>query len=213
MVLSNRAINRAMDTGRLVITPRPRFTLEGKHARFETGAVNLTLGDKLQVIEGGIRFDPSRDDIKVVVEGNSKEVILTDDEPFILRPGECVLAMTAEKVTLPARPRPVGFWQNLFTLGGLYGPRPLMGFIEGRSTLGRSFVTVHVTAPFIHNGTDHQITLEIANLGKWEVVLRRGMNIAQIGFVELSGLARIRYSQFHGQVNPSGVSTLVSTRV
>ncbi|MBZ0187856.1 MAG: hypothetical protein K8F91_16540 [Candidatus Obscuribacterales bacterium] len=188
MVLSNNEIVRAMECGRLGITPQPAFSVEGSGARFESDAVNLTLFDRLQVIQGGVTFDPINDDIKQVVRKNSREVVLTDEKPFVLRPGNCILAMTTERITLPA----------------VTDEPALMGVIEGRSVLGRSFVMVHVTAPFVHVGTDHQIVLEIANIGKWNVVLRRGMNIAQMAFIELSGKPTLKLSQFHGQDMPCG---------
>lgn len=187
--LSNQAIREALASGRLKITPEPEYTTSGPNARFESNAVNLTLAPRLQVVKGGVTFDPANERITDVLKGNTKEVILADDNPFVLKPGCCLLAMTEERITLPSE---VGS-----------GPA-LMGVIEGRSTLGRSFVTVHVTAPFVHNGTDHQITLEIVNLGKWNIVLRKGMNIAQIAFLELTGQPDCRHSQFHGQEVPSG---------
>ncbi|MBK9141649.1 MAG: dCTP deaminase [Candidatus Melainabacteria bacterium] len=190
MVLSNTEIIRAIESGRLGITPQPEFTVEGRNARFESDTLNLTLAEKLQVIKGGVTFDPSTDDIRQVVRKHSREVVLTDDKPFVLKPGNCVLAMTAERITLRADT----------------DEPPLMGIIEGRSTLGRSFMTVHVTAPFVHAGTDHQIVLEIANIGKWNIVLRRGMNIAQMAFIELSGKPTLRLSQFHGQDLPCGTA-------
>lgn len=190
MALSNQAIREALASGRLKITPEPEYTTSGPNARFESNAVNLTLASRLQVVKGGVTFDPANERITDVLRGNTREVVLTDDKPFVLKPGVCLLAMTEERITLPSE---------------IVGCQPaLMGVIEGRSTLGRAFVTVHVTAPFVHNGTDHQITLEIVNLGKWNVVLRKGMNIAQIKFEELTGQPDCRHSQFHGQEVPSG---------
>jgi deoxycytidine triphosphate deaminase len=186
MVLSNLDIQRALAAGRLGIVPPPPATA------FESNGVNLTLAPRLLVVQqGGVTFDPALERITDVLRGNTKEVILTDDEPFVLEPGVCLLAMTAERITLPA---------DEVTSGEL----PLMGLIEGRSTLGRCFMTVHVTAPFINNGTDHAIALEIVNLGQWNIVLRKGMNIAQMTFLELSGQPRVRQSQFHGQTDGSG---------
>lgn len=194
-VLSNQAIRLALESGRLQITPEPEYTTSGRHARFESDAVNLTLAPRLQIVQPGVTFDPVNEDITSVLVGKCKEVILTDDEPYTLKPGDCVLAMTTERIYLPSNAT---------------DEPPLMGLIEGRSTLGRAFVTVHVTAPFVHNGTDHQITLEITNLGKWDIVLRKGMNIAQMSFVELAGRPDVRQSQFHGQVVPSGAREKVA---
>ncbi len=188
--LSNKAILSAMKTGRLVITPEPEFTTTGPTARFESNAVNLTLAPMLEIVKPGVVFDPANETIASKLKGNVEEFVLTDDTPYVLKPGDCILAMTEERITLPAE-----------TPNGLPA---LMGLIEGRSTLGRAFVTVHVTAPFVHNGSDHRITLEITNLGKWDVVLRKGMNIAQIAFLELKGRPQCRLGQFQGQSVPRG---------
>lgn len=188
--LSNQAILDALRTGRLTISPEPEYTTNGADARFESDAVNLTLAPTLQILRSGVTFDPSRERITDVLRTNTDEVILDEDHPYTVAPGTCLLAMTAERITLPSD---VGKKQ-----------KPLMGLVEGRSTLGRAFLTVHVTAPFIHNGTDHQIALEITNLGCWNVVLRKGMIIAQISFVELIGQPNRRHGQFHGQSVPSG---------
>jgi deoxycytidine triphosphate deaminase len=212
--LSNQGIFRAIESGRLSITPKPEFTTSGKDASFESDAVNLTLGPKLQVVRGWrsrfvnfvmnsvgflrnrhsgrVTFDPAKEEIASVLAANCDVVMLDDEHPFVLRPGDCVLAMTAERITLSPDVKP--------------GEPALMGLVEGRSTLGRAFVTVHITAPFVHNGTDHQITLEITNLGKWNVVLRKGMNICQMSFVELVGDPTVRLSQFHRQSSPCGTA-------
>lgn len=190
-VLSNREILTAIKTGRLKITPEPKDTVEC----LESDAINLTLAPQLQVVKEGVCFDPVRERITDVLRDNVVEYVLDEDRPFVLKPGECVLAMTAERITLPPAPE---------------GEAALMALIEGRSTLGRAFVTVHVTAPFVHNGTDHRITLEIVNLGKWHVLLRKGMNIAQMTFFELGEHPRVRLSQFHQQQEPSGARKSVA---
>lgn len=190
--LSNQAILDALRKRRLIITPVPEYSTCGPEARFENDAVNLTLAPRLQVLRPGVVFDPSRERITDVLKNNTDEVVLDDDHPFILTPRTCLLALTAERITLPPD---VG------------NQRALMGLIEGRSTLGRAFMTIHVTAPFIHNGTDHQITLEITNLGCWDVVLRKDMIIAQISFIELIGQPDHRQGQFHGQSVAIGAKT------
>lgn len=58
--------------------------------------------------------------------------------------------------------------------------------VEGKSSLGRLGVAVHITAGFIDPGFEGQITLEIANLAPWTVVLYPDMPIAQIVFEPVS---------------------------
>ena len=90
--------------------------------------------------------------------------VFTEEEPLVLQPGEFVLAQTVERVKLP---------------------RTLLGRVEGRSSVGRLGVAVHVTAGFIDPGFDGNITLEIVNLGNIPVVLYPYQRVCQIVFEEL----------------------------
>lgn len=87
-------------------------------------------------------------------------------EPFnsdvmVLAPGDFILATTRERVTIPD---------------------DLVARVEGKSSLGRLGLAVHITAGYIDPGFDGQVTLEIANLAPWSIALREGMRIAQIAF-------------------------------
>jgi dCTP deaminase len=61
-----------------------------------------------------------------------------------------------------------------------------MARVEGKSTLGRIFLAVHITAGFIDPGFNGKITLEVVNHGPWNLVLWPGMKIAQISFSKMS---------------------------
>lgn len=69
---------------------------------------------------------------------------------FCLEPGDFVLAMTHEAVTLP---------NNLIAL------------VEGRSTYARFGLSMHQTAPWIQPGWSGRIVLEIKNHGPMRVEL------------------------------------------
>ena len=56
--------------------------------------------------------------------------------------------------------------------------------IEGRSSYGRRFLTIHSTAGFIDSGFNGQITLELTNHSHLPITLEKGMKIAQIIFEE-----------------------------
>lgn len=79
----------------------------------------------------------------------------------LLRPGEFLLACTVETLTLTSA---------------------MAARVEGKSSLGRLGVAVHITAGFIDPGFTGQITLEIANLAPVGIHLHPGMPIAQIVF-------------------------------
>ena len=81
-----------------------------------------------------------------------------------LPPKSFLLGTTIEKVRLPPN---------------------LIGRVEGRSSIGRLGVTIHITAGFIDCGFEGQITLEIANLSHNTIMLYEGMRICQIVFEEV----------------------------
>ncbi len=91
-----------------------------------------------------------------------------------LHPGMAVLGATAERVCIP---------------------HDIAARVEGRSTLGRTFVTVHVTAGFVDPGFTGNITLEIVNLGPFVVCLKPGMDIAQVNFTRLDAPAARAYGE------------------
>jgi dCTP deaminase len=87
------------------------------------------------------------------------------DAGYVLHPGEFILGVTQEKVTLPDY---------------------IVGKIEGKSSLGRLGLMVHVTAGFIDPGFQGPVTLEMKNLLQIPIVLRPGKKICQIAFAYLN---------------------------
>jgi dCTP deaminase len=112
---------------------------------------------------------------------------------FVLQPGRFVLGSTLEWVEVPSF---------------------LTGRVEGKSTLGRLGILVHVTAGFIDPGFKGNITLELMNVGNVPILLEEGMCISQICFYELKspsvrpygseGLGS-KYQNSSGTVGPEGV--------
>lgn len=94
------------------------------------------------------------------------------DSYFELKPHELVLATTIERVEL--------------------GPR-ICAKIEGKSSLGRLGLVVHVTAGFIDPGFRGQLTLELYNIGPSPIRLRPGLAICQVAFGECKTTARKPY--------------------
>ncbi|HEY0439702.1 MAG TPA: dCTP deaminase, partial [Xanthobacteraceae bacterium] len=74
-----------------------------------------------------------------------------------------VLAWTRERVELPVHSR-------------------LAARVEGKSSLARVGLGVHITAPTIHSGFAYRIRLEIVNHGRVPIRLRTGMKICQLIF-------------------------------
>ncbi|MFY9628129.1 MAG: dCTP deaminase [Methylocystis sp.] len=72
--------------------------------------------------------------------------------------------------------------------------------VEGKSSLARIGLSVHITAPTIHAGFDGQIRLEIVNHGHLPIKLKPGMRICQLIFEQTLGTPVRGYGgQFSGQ--------------
>ncbi len=95
----------------------------------------------------------------------SKEIALDDNESFFIHPGELVLGATLESVTIPD---------------------DLVGWLDGRSSLARLGLMVHVTAGRIDPGWQGQVVLEFYNNGKLPLALKPGMVICALSFETLS---------------------------
>jgi deoxycytidine triphosphate deaminase len=61
-------------------------------------------------------------------------------------------------------------------------PTELMARFEGKSTLGRAGLMVHITAGYIDPGFNGNLTLEIANVAPWPIVICDGAKIGQLSF-------------------------------
>jgi dCTP deaminase len=110
------------------------------------------------------------------------------DEPFILHPGEFVLASTYEVVTLPD---------------------DISARLEGKSSIGRLGLLTHSTAGFIDAGFSGHVTLELSNVATLPIKLWPGMKIGQLCFFRLTSPAEQPYgsgasgSRYQGQRGPT----------
>lgn len=83
---------------------------------------------------------------------------------IIIHPGEFMLGASDEVLALPS-------W--------------CAARIEGKSSLGRLGLFVHVTAGFIDPGFNGRVTLELFNARRVPIILRPGKLICQIGFFRM----------------------------
>jgi len=161
------------------ITPRPT------DGAFSSTAIDLTLHEEIAfwAQEPGQRSAPlvvypARPELDVERLMREHGTTLTmPAEGFILKLGAFVLGWTVELVRLPHTSR-------------------LAARVEGRSSLARMGVGIHVTAPTIHAGfgaTDDpdypgtRIRLEIWNCGTLHVCLQPGMKVCQLILEEVHG--------------------------
>ncbi len=93
---------------------------------------------------------------------------------MVLESGGFILGSTVQKVRIPAG---------------------LAARVEGKSSLGRIGLCVHVTAGFIDPGFHGHITLEIVNHSPYAVRIYAGMPIAQLSFELLTQPAAKPYGK------------------
>lgn len=180
MILSDRDIKKALKSGRIKITPAPDFKTQ-----LGSCSIDLRLGNIFRVFEHSKNafIDPFK---KGMTEEVTRKIIVKDKEPFIVQPGDFVLAVTKEYIEVPD---------------------DLTGRLEGRSSIGRLGIVIHSTAAHIECGFRGNITLELANMGKMPVFLYPGMRICSVAFEELTSPAEVPYykkksAKYVGQKGP-----------
>lgn len=173
MRLTDEQIEDYVRAGRIKIEPTP----DSKNISGVT--VDIHLGDSFRVLQDHaapfIDISGSRADIDAAISRvMSDEIIIRDSDAFFIHPGEFALAVTHESVTLPA---------------------DVVGWLDGRSSLARLGLMVHVTAHRIDPGWSGQIVLEFFNSGKLPLALRPLMKIGALSFEVLSQPCARPYSR------------------
>jgi dCTP deaminase len=168
MILSDRDIKKALTNNIIKITPEPDLQVQ-----LGSCSVDLKLGRKFRVFNHSkVPFIDTKN--LGVVEEMMSEVEVKGDEPFILQPGDFVLAITEESFDLPDN---------------------ILARLEGRSSLGRLGIVVHSTASIFEPGWHGVVVMELGNLGRVPVSLYPGMRICALTFEELTSPAEIPYSK------------------
>ncbi len=179
MVLSDRTIKEELSKGRIVIEPLDINCIQ-------PASVDIRLDRKLLVFKTWRH--PFYIDVKQDLSDLTEPVQIEDDKPFLLPPGEFVLASTLESITLPD---------------------DIVGRLEGKSSLGRIGLLIHSTAGYVDPGWQGHLTLELSNVAKLPITLYYGMRIGQLSFIRLSSPAQNLYgaaglgSKYQGQTEPT----------
>src|SRR5439155_21785462 len=92
-------------------------------------------------------------------------------EPYALQAGHFVLGKTFEYVSLP---------------------KDIVGLLEGRSSVGRQGLMVHVTAGVVDPGFSGHLVFELANVGKMPILLYPLMRIARMTFLRTNSTEEYR---------------------
>jgi dCTP deaminase len=181
VIFTDREIQIALEIGSITIDPKP------DQSAFSSTSVDLTLDSTL------LEFNKPQPGLSTIIEPASSDFRFSDvitsitqrvnfeHAGYIIHPQKFILAWTRENVNLLNTSR-------------------VAGRVEGKSSLARLGIGVHITAPTIHAGFQGKIQLEIYNHGSLPVKLVSGQRICQLIFEQTLGVPNSGYKgQFLGQ--------------
>jgi dCTP deaminase len=178
MVLSDRTIREEVEAGRIAFEPFDPDLIQ-------PSSVDMRVDRKFRVFHNARR---PFIDVREPMEDLTELVEVSDDEPFILHPGEFVLGQTLERVRLPD---------------------DIVARLEGKSSLGRLGLLIHSTAGFVDAGWEGNLTLELSNVATLPITIYHGMPIGQISFMRMDSPVERPYgtgdagSKYQGQAEPT----------
>lgn len=178
MLLSDRDIRAEIEAGRVRLDPFEAVMVQ-------PSSVDVRMDRFFRVFENHKypHIDPAEEqpDLTRLVE-------VDGGEPFVLHPGEFVLASTYEVLSLPD---------------------DIAARLEGKSSLGRLGLLTHSTAGWIDPGFSGHVTLELSNVATLPIKLWPGMKIGQMCLFRLTSAAEHPYgsevygSRYQGQRGPT----------
>ncbi|MEK7509702.1 MAG: dCTP deaminase [Patescibacteria group bacterium] len=130
-------------------------------ARLQPASYDIRLGNKFVINEESAThiIDPVNK-----IYAKTREVVIRDGEEFFLHPGISVLGTSKE----------------------FFGSDYYLVQIGGKSSLARIGLMIHNTAGIINPGHFLHVTLELTNQNNVPIVIRPGMEIAQLTFSKLT---------------------------
>ncbi len=164
MILTRDKILEAVGTGEIAIDPFDEHALDA-------ASYDMTLYPQIRVFLEGLNEIDLKDmarDAHALLD-ITRIVNIPSESYYLLKPGELVLGMTVEKLTLAPN---------------------IAGSLEGRSRFARMGLMVHVTASFLQPGIKNtRQVFEIFNASRNAIRLRSGVRIAQVVFERCEGMA------------------------
>ena len=156
MILTRSEILKTIKQGKLKITPfRKKY--------IGSASIDLTLSNEFRVFK-----DNCRPITLTEISDYKKYTKLVRKKSIIVEPGDFILAITKEKLTMP---------------------NDLCGWLQGRTRFARFGLSIHATAPFISPAVNNRQILEIKNLSKVPLKLKAGTRICQLIIEQLEGNA------------------------
>jgi dCTP deaminase len=184
MILTDREIQIAIETEAIVVDPVPDLS------RYSSTSLDLTLDAKLTLFEEpqagmNLTIDPADPGYnhEIVLSKTTQPHTIDPKSGFDFQPSQMLLAWTSEYIELKYQSK-------------------IAARVEGKSSLARLGIGIHLTAPTIHAGFSGQIRLEMVNHNKFPIKLRAGMKICQLIFEQTLGTPVRGYEgRFAGQTN------------
>ncbi|MBA3789220.1 dCTP deaminase [Patescibacteria group bacterium] len=155
--------------------------------RLQMASYDVTLGNEFQVTDRhstGV-IDPFNN-----VYPKTRTIKVKDGDPFILHPGESVLGKQKEFIGVDH--------EHLILL-------------SGKSSLARAGLVVHNTAMLFNPGHHFYPTFELVNTNNVPIILRPGMEIAQLLFAKLTSMTSKGYDG-HGRYDKKNSTHFVPKR-
>jgi len=170
-VLIGKEIEKALKNKSIAIEPLDK-------SQIGPGSIDLTLGNDFRIFIKQSKIYHVKNDSRF--QDITKNVHVKEGGYVVIKPGEMILGITKERITLADN---------------------ISGRLEGRSRFARFGLAVHVTAGFMHPGISNHQVLEIVNLGHTPLALYPGTRICQFVFEKCTGHATYK-GRFVGQVKP-----------
>lgn len=174
MILSSIDIAKALKNQSLTIDPLPEIS------SIDSSAVDLRIGgpffvwNSSLVQQKGVDVTVNLDSFKYqsLADPYLSEVQKEANGQYTIEPNKFYLSATHERVHLPIKSR-------------------LAARVEGKSSLARLGLVIHMTAPTIHCGFDGVITLEIFNYGPFPLRVTPGKTrVCQLIIEKLSSVPK-----------------------
>lgn len=137
--------------------------------KLQVASYDVTLGNEFEIVDRHqiVASDPARK-----IFPKTRKIIIADGEEFVLHPGENVLGKQKEFIGVDL--------EHLILL-------------SGKSSLARIGLVVHNTAMLFNPGHKFFPTFELVNSSNIPIILRPGMEVAQLIFAKLTSPATKSY--------------------
>jgi dCTP deaminase len=140
-----------------------------REEQLQLASYDVTLGNEFEIVD---RHDLQASDPAKKIFPKTRKITVADGEQFVLHPGENVLGKQKEFIGTDLK--------HLILL-------------SGKSSLARIGLVVHNTAMLFNPGHKFYPTFELVNSSNTPIILRPGMEIAQLIFGELKSAADKSY--------------------